>query len=196
MRIFVALDIPDNVRERIAAFVEDVRGLAQNVRWVRPESLHVTLNFIGEKPPLEVEKIKQMLAGISGQQCFEAAFRGYGFFPSTNSARVFWIGIEENSRLRTLSKTVDQTLSRAGISREDRDFNPHLTLARAGSGSPHRLRSDRGNRVFEKLQERLATLKDLEFGRMTASEFILFQSKLSTSGAHYGAIARFPLAQS
>jgi len=196
MRIFVALEIPDAVRERIARFIEDVRELAPNARWVRPESLHVTLKFIGEKTPDAVEKIKETLVRVSGQASFELAFRGCGFFPSATSARVFWVGIEENARLKDLANAVDDTISKAGVSREEREFNPHLTLARAGSGAPHRLRRDRGNRVFEKLGERIATLKDLEFGTMTASEFILFQSKLSPSGAHYTAIARFTLAQS
>src|SRR5215467_12152917 len=103
MRIFVALEIPNSVRERIAQFIEDVRELAGNARWVRPESLHVTLKFIGEQWPTEVEKIKQMLAGISGQQRFDVAFRGCGFFPSARSARVFWVRIEENPRLKNLA---------------------------------------------------------------------------------------------
>jgi len=196
MRIFVALQTPNSVRDRIAQFIEDVRELAANARWVRPESLHVTLKFIGEKSPAEVEKIKHMLAGISGQQRFDVAVRGCGFFPSAKSARVFWVGIEENPRLKNLANAVDEAVCKAGIPREEHEFNPHLTLARAGSGAPRRLRSDRKKRVFEKLQERLAKIDNFEFGTMTASEFILFQSKLSPSGAHYATLARFPLAQS
>jgi 2'-5' RNA ligase len=196
MRIFVALETPNSVRDRIAQFIDDVRELAANARWVRPESLHVTLKFIGEKSPAEVEKIKHMLAGISGQQRFDVAVRGCGFFPSAKSARVFWVGIEENPRLKNLANAVDEAVCKAGIPREEHEFNPHLTLARAASGAPQRLRSDRKRRVFEKLQERLAKMDNFEFGTMTASEFILFQSKLSPSGAHYAALARFPLAQS
>jgi RNA 2',3'-cyclic 3'-phosphodiesterase len=196
MRIFVALETPNSVRDRIAQFIEDVRELAANAGWVRPESLHVTLKFIGEKSPAEVEKIKHMLAGISGQQRFDVAVRGCGFFPSAKSARVFWVGIEENPRLKNLANAVDEAVCKAGIPREEHEFNPHLTLARAGSGAPQRLRSDRKKRVFEKLQERLAKMDNFEFGTMTASEFILFESKLSPSGAHYATLARFPLAQS
>ena len=81
MRLFVALDIDDAIRERIARFLDGVRGFAPDARWVRPESLHVTLKFIGEKPEEEVEKIKRVWRPIAAGR-FEMTFRGYGFFPS------------------------------------------------------------------------------------------------------------------
>src|SRR5271165_7033951 len=93
MRLFVALDIDNNIRERITRFLDGVRGFAPDARWVRPESLHVTLKFIGEKSEEEVEKIEQALASIS-TRAFEMIFRGYGFFPSDRAPRVFWVGIE------------------------------------------------------------------------------------------------------
>ena len=195
MRIFVALEIPAAVRSRIAAFIEGIREFAPQARWAQPGSLHVTLKFVGEKQPAEVEEIKRSLAEVKSES-FEITFQGCGFFPTAKTARVFWVGIKESTPLAALANSVDEACGRAGVMREEREFNPHLTLARAGrSGAPHRMRSDRKNLAFEKLREQLATTQTMEFGTMKACEFILYQSKLSPKGAHYTGLARFPLAQ-
>ena len=75
MRVFVALDIDDSIRARLEKFLDGVRGFAPEARWVRPESMHVTLKFIGEKPAETVEEIKQALSGIRAG-AFEISFRG------------------------------------------------------------------------------------------------------------------------
>src|SRR5437764_13502891 len=79
MRIFVALDIQEDIRQRIASFVNDVRGLAPTVRWVQPESLHVTLKFIGERPDAIVPDIENALQALSAKT-LQLSFRGSGFF--------------------------------------------------------------------------------------------------------------------
>ncbi|MFZ0864826.1 MAG: RNA 2',3'-cyclic phosphodiesterase [Candidatus Sulfotelmatobacter sp.] len=194
MRIFIALDIDNAIRDRIARFVEGVNGFAPDARWAKPESLHVTLKFIGEQPELAVEQIKQALSVIRAGAA-EIQFRGCGFFPTANSARVFWIGIESGPQLAALAATIDEKLSSLGIPKEDRAFSPHLTLARGAgrSGSPRRSKADRPNRTFQHLQEKLAALPTLEFGTMTARELFLYQSQLSPKGSQYTKLARFDL---
>ena len=192
MRTFVALDIEEAIRARIERFIEGVRGFAPDVRWVRPESLHVTLKFIGEKPIDAVEEIKHALSRVK-KTPFEIAFQGYGFFPGARSPRVFWIGIEAGPQLAELGVSIDRELSTLGISKESHAFSPHLTLARAGSGSPRRSKADGPNVRFQRLQEKLAAMPALDFGTMTANEFFLYESKLSPKGSQYTKIARFPL---
>ncbi len=102
MRLFIALDIDDAIRGRIALFLDGVRGFAPDARWARPESLHMTLKFIGEKPPETVEQIKASLAQVEGN-AMEITFRGYGFFPTAKSPRVFWVGIEAGRELASLA---------------------------------------------------------------------------------------------
>ena len=137
MRIFIALDIDDAIRQRILRFMEGVSGFAPDARWVRPESLHVTLKFVGEKPSEFVEEIKRALSGIRAES-IEISFRGYGFFPTARAARVFWLGIESGPKLPSLAKAVDDATFALGIPKEDHPFTPHLTLARGGgrSGAP------------------------------------------------------------
>jgi 2'-5' RNA ligase len=193
MRLFVALDIDDAIRNRIALFLEGVRGFAPDARWVRPESLHVTLKFIGEKPEEQVEKIKRVLEKIEGET-FEMSFRGYGFFPGARAPRVFWVGIEDGQKLTSLAATVDETLADLDIPKEEHPFNAHLTLARAaGSGLPRRQKRDGADSSFQLMQEKLQALPLPEFGTTTAHEFFLCRSQLSPAGSKYTKLAGFNL---
>ena len=198
MRIFVGLDIDEEIRGRIAEFIEEVRSSAPDVRWVAPESLHVTLKFIGEKPEAAAAEIEKALALIAAGP-FDISFRGHGFFPTEKAARVFWIGIEACEKLAELATKVEGNLTGIGIAKEERAFSPHLTLARggarigSGSGAPGRRTGDRINQRFARLQQRLLERASPEFGTMTAREFFLYRSRLSPGGSQYAKIARFGL---
>jgi 2'-5' RNA ligase len=198
MRVFVGLDIDEEIRGRISAFVAEVRGLVREVRWVGLESLHVTLKFIGEKPDATVAEIEKAV-GLVAAESFEISFRGYGFFPTEKAARVFWVGIEADAKLAELACKVEGALTGIGIPKEERGFSPHLTLARggarigSGSGAPGRRTGDRINQRFAKLQEKLKECPALEFGTMAAREFFLYRSQLSAKGSRYTKIARFGL---
>jgi 2'-5' RNA ligase len=192
MRLFIALDLDDSIRERIARFMEGVGNFAPGARWVKEESLHITLKFIGEQPEEKVGQIKDALATITASLS-EIQFRGYGFFPTPRSARVFWIGMVAGPELATLAATIDQKTSVLGIPKEERKFSPHLTLARASgaSGAPRRQKGDRPIGTLALLQEKLSKLPTPEFGTMTPREFFLYQSQLSPKGSKYTKLARF-----
>ncbi len=196
MRIFIGIDLDPDVRARIARFLDGVQGFAPDARWVRPESLHITLKFIGEQPPERVEAISERLRRVEGG-AFDIRSRGYGFFPTAKAPRVFWIGIEAGPQLTEMAEKIDMAVADLGIPREDRPCSPHLTLARAGgrsgSGSPKWRKGDGPNTAFAALEKRLAAMGELDFGRMTAREFILYQSQLSPGGSMYTKLHRFPL---
>lgn len=193
MRLFVALDLEEAIRQRIARFIEGVRGLAPHARWVGAGSLHVTLKFIGEQPSEKMGAIQGALAGVRAE-AVALEFRGCGFFPNPKGARVFWVGIQGGEALPTLARSVDRALETMGIPAEAHAYTPHLTLARrsGGSGVPHRHKADRESSHFAKLEEKLPSLP-AEFGTMTAREFFLYQSELSPKGSRYSKIARFGL---
>jgi len=194
MRIFVGIDLDDEIRTKIARLLEGVRGFAADVHWVRPESLHITLKFIGEQKPEQVVAITERLQLVEGKRA-EVRFAGYGFFPTAKAPRVFWIGIQAGPELVELASGVDSALAELQIPREERPFSPHLTLARGGggSGSPQWRKGDGANSAFAELQKRLAAMSELHFGTMTAREFFIYQSQLSPGGSKYTKMHRFPL---
>lgn len=194
MRLFVAIDLDDGIRERITRFLDGVRGFEPQAGWVRPESLHVTLKFIGERQEDDFEKIKTALATVK-VAAFELTIRGYGYFPTARSARVFWIGVESDNKLNSLAEAVDEALAQLGIPKEEHDFNAHLTLARSGAGSraARKEKCKTARRKFQHLQEKLAGLPTPDFGTMTAREFFLYCSQLSRGGSKYTKLARFAL---
>jgi RNA 2',3'-cyclic 3'-phosphodiesterase len=193
MRVFIALDIDDAIRALLEQFLDGVRGFAPDVRWVRPDSMHVTLKFVGEKSSGAVEEIKQVLGAIRAG-AIDISFCGYGFFPTSNAPRVFWVGVRAGPELAALAKSVDEATAALGVPKEEHEFSPHLTLARrGGSGAPRWRKGDGVNNAFQRLLEKLAAMPAPEFGTMTARAFFLYQSQLMRGGAHYTKIGRFEL---
>jgi RNA 2',3'-cyclic 3'-phosphodiesterase len=191
MRLFVALDIPDEIRKRIASYVDELRRMTPDAKWVKPESYHVTLKFIGEwkRTPHEVASALSQVRS----EPFEVAFRSNGFFPNPRSPRVFWTGILAHEQLPTLAHQVDRACVTLGIPAEDHEYSPHLTLARSGSGSPRPKKQEPTCSPLKRLAERIATMPAPDFGTMHATEFFLYESKLSPGGAKYTKLKGFAL---
>jgi 2'-5' RNA ligase len=183
MRLFVALEIPSTVRENLAALLKSLRKVSPQTRWVRPENLHVTLKFIGEVQETKLAAIRSALAGARSDQPVTLDFRGLGFFPNEKHPRVFWAGIEASPNLKDLALDIDRATEKLGISREQRPFSPHLTLARfEPPGLPEKLRSAiRENEVRA-------------FGTLRTGQVHLIESKLKSSGAEYTTLESFPFA--
>jgi 2'-5' RNA ligase len=190
MRLFVALDIDAAIRQRLQEFVNDLHARVPGVRFVGPETFHVTLKFLGETK--QVEEIERALASVRGVP-FEISFRGNGFFPTANRARVFWAGIEAPGELQALAARVDEVARTLGFPPERGPYKPHLTLARPGSGNPRGNPGDRPDAKFQLIQQYLSGKPAPEFGTMTAHEFFLFESILSPRGATYRKVRRYPL---
>src|SRR5437660_8593472 len=190
MRLFVAVDVDETIRQKILHFVEGVSGFAPDVRWMKPEALHLTLKFIGEFPELKLDGLKTTLAEVKASP-FDISFSGTGFFPTPKAARVFWVGVHADERLQKLAAAVEDAVAKLGVGPEARAYTPHLTLARAGSGKPSRGKEDKPSNRFQKLRERLEKMSPTDFCTMTAREFYLYQSKLSPLGANYTKLERF-----
>lgn len=186
MRIFIALDIPAEIRARMAEYAERVRPLAPEARWARTEGLHVTLKFIGETSDERVAGMKTALALVTAGP-FEVKFSTIGFFPNPKSPRVFWIGVDGGEALAQLAAKIDGKTSQLGFPREERAHHPHLTLARAGTapGAQHQLRP---------LASVLASEAPPQFGTMTAKEFFMYRSQPQRGGSKYTKLEKFELA--
>jgi len=184
LRIFVALDIPGEIRERISDASAKLARACPEGRWARVEGLHVTLKFIGETMEEKVGHIKAELAKVRSTAPVEMDFRDGGFFPNDRHPRVFWVGINATPNLAELAADVERRLEPLGIPREQRPFRPHLTLARFGS-----------EEGLERLREAIRGLGALQFGATRTSELFLYQSRLKPGGAEYTRLAKFVFAE-
>jgi 2'-5' RNA ligase len=183
MRLFVALDIPEDVRDSLAALTAKLRPACKDARWPRIEGLHVTLKFIGETPYENVARIRAALGSIPPRAAIPIIFRGLGFFPNERHPRVLWAGVEAGPELAALAAGVEAALEPLAFAREERTFSPHLTLARFHSP-----------RKLEALRAAIEQAGPLEFGAVTAQEFHLYQSVLKPGGAEYTRLATFSFA--
>jgi len=190
MRLFVALDIDPDIRERIGAFRNQMRMVAPDVRWVGPETFHVTLQFLGETK--KVDEVRRALKEVKAE-AMQLTFRGAGFFPNPKAPRVFWVGIESDQRLQTLADSVAGATRPLGFERDAGPYAPHLTLARSGSGRPRPVPGERPASGLQRVRDELAKLPSPDFGTMTAHEFYLYESHLSPEGARYEKRASYPL---
>lgn len=181
MRLFVALDIPEDVRAAIGALAEKLRSVCREARWVRIEGAHVTLKFIGEFPSDRLEEVKAALATNQFPNSIEVIYRGIGFFPNERRPRVLWTGIEAGAGLAALAAAVEAALEPLGIAREQRAFSPHLTLARFDSP-----------KGLDRLRTAISAAGPLEFGSARVEEFHLYQSILKHGGSEYTRLASFP----
>ncbi len=189
MRVFVALDIPEEVRAAIGALIEKLRPTSKIARWVRIEGIHVTLKFIGEVSPEKIEPIQASLSQVEFPNSIQLKFRGVGFFPNERRPRVLWAGIEAGEELSALAAAVETSLEPLGIPKEQRVFSPHLTLARFDTA-----RHKPSASAFDRLHQAISQAGPLEFGSSTAREFHLYQSTLKRGGAEYTRLATFRFA--
>jgi RNA 2',3'-cyclic 3'-phosphodiesterase len=183
MRLFIALDLNDSVRNAISRFCERLRPLCPAAKWVRVEGMHVTLKFLGEiKEPL-LAKIWEALAEVRSSSPVKMNFRGTGFFPAPKRPRVLWIGIESSPNLAEIAAEIEARLEALGIAPETREFKPHLTLAR--------FESPQGLNV---LRQELESESAIYFGSAQTGEFCLYQSQSQRGGSRYTCLQRFRFA--
>lgn len=159
---------------------EELQAVTRGGRWTGAEAMHVTLKFIGHAEPARVEEIQERLTTIHSETPVEMRFRGAGCFPDARRPRVLWAGIESSPNFVELASSMESCLEPLGIPREEREFHPHLTLARF-----------KEPRAQPALQTALGGLAGREFGAISSSEFHLYQSKLKRDGAEYTRLATF-----
>ena len=182
MRVFIALELKDSqVRERIANFQRRLSSVGADLKLVNPEQLHFTLKFIGEVPDIEVDRIASSLERVEFA-AFDATFEGVGVFPSFSRVNVVWVGIKKGAdEISRLSEMVKEATKGWG-KEENREFQPHITVARVRSG-----------RGVSGLKELVLRGKDEVFGISHFKEFQLKKSVLTPAGPIYSDIKVYRL---
>jgi len=188
LRLFVALEPPDPVRRRLGALQERLRREAgrhaDEVRWVDPSNVHLTLQFLGAVPEERVPAISEALAEVAASsRPLRLELRGAGGFPSARRPRVVFTGLGGDlEALGELVSRLGERLGPLGFPPEERAFSPHLTQGRA-----------RDRRGAPGLGGAIAGAASDESTAWRAEEVVLFRSELSPAGARYQALGRWRL---
>jgi len=176
IRLFVALPLPEDVRDRLTRLQGGVPG----ARWVAAENLHLTLRFVGEVDEGTAQDVDTALDTVTAPG-FPLALDGLGSFGKGHRAHTLWAGVERNEALMHLQAKVESALVRGGIKPEERKFSPHVTLARLTDNSP------------AKLTRMLADNGMFRAGPFMADRFCLYESILGRSGPTYHELRSYPL---
>jgi 2'-5' RNA ligase len=176
MRLFVGIDLPWELRERLSGLA----GGLQGARWLPPENYHVTLRFIGEVAAHQAEEIDGLLAGIRARG-FSLSLAGVGTYAKAGRATALWVGVERNAQLDLLQSKIETACQRAGLEPERRRFTPHVTLARLD------------NPVEAKLVGWVRSHNLFRAPPVTMEHFTLFSSRLGKEASVYTAEVEYAL---
>lgn len=179
MRLFIAIDIPPDVKAALATLLDRLQPLAK-LHWIPVEKLHITTKFIGEWPEARLDELKHALAVVRSAPV-DIAIRRIGWLPNPRSARMLYAGVESGEALIALASATEQAAATAGVPVEDRNFRPHVTLARTRKRVP-----------LGALKQALTEIELSSIGSYRASSFALY---LSAAGK-YTKLQEFPLSNS
>lgn len=184
MRLFVAVNFPTRLRQRIARLGGALERAEIPCRWVSQEQVHLTLKFIGEVPSARADEIGDALRRVAaGFRPFAVRFGPIGAFPSPRRPRVIWLAVEPTPELRFLKDDLERRLADLGVEREERPFQPHITLGRA--------RRDATVGDFRGLE---AAARGLEVGtEYEVKRLHLMESRLGRAGAPHTRLVEAPL---
>jgi RNA 2',3'-cyclic 3'-phosphodiesterase len=173
MRLFTAIDLPQEILLRLERLVTALRPEAL-IKWSPLDNLHITTKFIGEWPEARLGELNAVLLDVAPRRPFEIEVRDLGWFPNERSPRVLWAGIYGGEPLRTLAHDTEERLVALGVSREPREFSPHLTLARIKGPVPLR-----------GLRQRVQEMQPAAIGKFEACRFTLFRSDPGSNASIY-----------
>jgi 2'-5' RNA ligase len=176
IRTFIAIEIPQNVISAIGKIQQALKSYRFSIKWVRPESIHLTLKFLGNIDPAAVESIDRVLkTTVDPFKPFSLQARGLGVFPGVKRPRVIWMGIAgQMDRLMGLQRNLDKNMNDIGFARDKRPFKGHLTLGRV-----------KGRIDSRRMSGVLTEYSDFEAQPFTVGSLILYKSELHPTGAVY-----------
>lgn len=182
MRCFLAVDIPEHVKKNLWQVIQNIKKELTGIKWVEPHNLHITIKFLGE---LEDEKVLSLLEilekRLSHSGTFTLKLKSFGFFPDIRRPRVFWVGVEDRGEnLKKLWKEIENIVPKFGVSRDNRSFTPHLTLARI-------------KRPVKIKKSSLEELKEFESSSFNVDTLVFYKSVLTSEGPIYTKIKEIKL---
>ena len=185
IRTFVAVNASQRVTNNMTRVVGRLAATKAQYRWVEPENLHLTLNFVGDVVDVEVPELCQLIKNsIQDFESFDMSLQGVSGFPNPQEPRVLWIGVDQGkSNLISLYDSLAEVLHHWGVNKDRNAFVPHMTLGRVS----------RGGRWNEDLVNLVHKLRNHDGGFCHINEVIVYSSFLERSGPTYTPMARIKL---
>jgi 2'-5' RNA ligase len=185
IRAFIAFKMPDDVLSSLSRVQEGLKSYGFKAKWVRPQSIHLTLKFLGNIHSDHVQPIAEVMRDAAeGYAPLSLCARGIGVFPNMKRPRVIWVGLAgQVNLLGDLQQKLDDGLSEIGFKKEDRSFKGHLTLGRFKT----RINSN-------DMKCALKEFAEFETEAFAGDQLILFKSVLTPTGAVYSKLKTVPLA--
>lgn len=183
MRLFIGIDLPEDVSDRLERLLDHLRPLA-HFRWSPVYNLHITVKFIGAWPAEKAGELTGVLSPVAKRPPIPISIEALGWFPNPHSPRVFWAGVHGGPALTNLAKALDTALEPLGVARETREYSPHLTLARISQPVP-----------LQPMRQAIAQLESTAFGQFTASKMLLYESQPGAAGSVYVKLAELPFSE-
>lgn len=182
IRTFIALELPPSVISLLEKVQEDLKSMGLPAKWVRPENIHLTLKFIGNINPGDIDKIGgAMMDAVDDFAAITLVAGGVGVFPGIKRPRVIWVGLGGQVQLLfAMQRVLEDNLAALGFKEEKRPFKGHLTLGR--------FRQTVNPNTIRQIMREHANLYSEEF---TARRIILFKSDLKPTGAVYSQLMNF-----
>ena len=183
VRIFFAVSLSKEVKNVLRDVQHEMRSLPGKIKWVDPEQCHLTLKFVGEVEPGRPRALWEAVEELDLPGPFRIELESSGVFPNPRRPRVLWVGIRESDPLSEVANSIDRRLNEEGISREKRDFHPHLTVGRVKNGS-----------LPGETMERFLNLS-IPAIDMQVDSIVCYESDLQPGGAVYSALHTIPLGE-
>ncbi|MDI6744478.1 MAG: RNA 2',3'-cyclic phosphodiesterase [Thermodesulfovibrionales bacterium] len=183
LRCFISLELPEELKKNIYIPIEKLKATGADVRWVQPENLHLTLKFLGDTTEEQLKNISEKLISLAkAHERFYLHISGAGVFPNLKHPRVVWLGMHDSEEVIRLQRDIDESMEGLGFKRDEKQFAPHLTIGRVGS-----LKNK------DALMKELATLKEVDFGKIKVINITLMKSELKPGGAEHFKLNEIPI---
>jgi 2'-5' RNA ligase len=188
LRSFVAVEIPTEIQSALARSTAPLqRALPKPlIRWVAPQNVHLTLKFLGDISPANLELLAEALKTEAvAHETFNISVGGLGAFPTSGRARVLWIGLEAPAALSTLLRGIEAITAKLGYASQDRPFSPHLTIGR--------VRQNVSGLDFQHIRAALEGTIIGALGTFRVDALNIFKSDLQPGGPVYTRLYTLPM---
>jgi 2'-5' RNA ligase len=187
LRAFVAIELPEKIQGDIRSLQRAFAAHRLNIRWVKPVNLHLTIKFLGDIEPSDMEPLGRVLSDTAAiHPMFHLLPQGMGIFPNIRRPRIIWTGIAGQTHiLRSIWKSVENVLVPLGFAAEKRPYRGHLTIGRV------KTRMDQA-----RLVSALRAHQDFVSESFLVKRLVMYRSELHPSGAVYTKLLEMPLGMS